>query len=114
MCLTLCVNTNSRILYIELQFFSFLLISHTDTSLRGKLNRIVHKIGDYLVQSVTVTNNAAFRKMRIEHQFNILLHLHLHGADNIFTEHIHVYISVGKLKCTRFNLRQVEYIRNQL
>ena len=66
MCLTLCVNTNSRILYIELQFFSFLLISHTDTSLRGKLNRIVHKIGDYLVQSVTVTNNAAFRKMRIE------------------------------------------------
>ena len=61
MCLTLCVNTNSRVLYIELQFFSFLLISHTDTSLRGKLNRIVHKIGDYLVQSVTVTNNAAFK-----------------------------------------------------
>ena len=114
MCLALCVNTNSRVLNIELQFFSLPLIAYTDTTLRSKLNRIVHKIGDHLVQSVTVTNNAAFRKVRVKYQFYILLHLHLHGADNIFTEHIHVYISVGKLKCARFNLRQVEYIRNQL
>ncbi len=43
-------------LHIEYQFFPLHLIAHTDTSLRSKLNRIVYKVRDYLMQTITVAN----------------------------------------------------------
>ena len=106
------INPYSRILHIEYQFFPLHLIAYTDTSLRSKLNRIVYKVRDYLMQTITVANEMVLRKIRIEHQRYSFAHFHFHRTDNILAQQIHIYISVSKIKRTGFNFREIQYVRN--
>ena len=66
------------------------------------------------MQTVAVANNMALRKMRIEQQFYLLMHFHLHTTNNILTQQIHIHIPTRELKCSSLNLREIKYIRDQL
>ena len=65
-------DSDSRVAYIKLHTLFLLFISHMDAARGGKLQGIVHEIGDDLMQPVPVTYHSAIRRMRIEHQFNSL------------------------------------------
>ena len=69
--------------------------SYTYTSRSGELDGIVDKVGYDLIQTVTVTDNPAFRQMTVEENFHTRFGLHLHEAHDVLTQHvlslIHIY-----------------------
>lgn len=60
-------DSDSRVAYIKLHTLFLLFISHMDAARGGKLQGIVHEIGDDLMQPVPVTYHSAIRRMRIEY-----------------------------------------------
>ena len=78
-------DTASRIFYIEIQLIISMAVAKQDATLSRELDGIVDKVGYDLIQTVTVTDNPAFRQMTVEENFHTRFSLHLHEAHNVLT-----------------------------
>ena len=110
-------NTATGIFYVKVKPLCTTFIAQSNATFIRKLHRVGHKIGDNLLQAVSICiHNTFIRRSFSDNLDNSSFIFQSHTEQLFYIKHqlLDVHLRERKLQCTCFYFRKVKNISNQL